>query len=91
VKNLGPNTAGASVTRLYLSLDIAFDGSDILLGGRSVPELADSVSNTGSTTVTLPASASGRYYVLIVADGTGTVAESIETNNVLPRFIMINP
>ena len=91
VKNLGPNTAGASVTRLYLSLDIAFDASDIPLGGRSVPELAESVSNTGSTTVTLPASTSGRYYVLVVADGTGTVAESIETNNVLPRFLMINP
>jgi subtilase family serine protease len=91
VKNLGRDTAGASVTRLYLSTNFSFDASDQLLGQRAVPELGDSISNIGSTTVTLPATASGRYYLIAVADGTGAIAESSEGNNTLSRLITINP
>jgi subtilase family serine protease len=91
VKNLGRDTAGASVTRFYLSLDYSFDGSDVLIGQRSLPELPDSVTNMGSATLALPTSASGRYYLIAVADGAGTVAESSESNNVLSKLITINP
>ena len=90
VKNLGRDTAGASVTRFYLSLDLSFDASDTLVGQRSVPELGDSVSNVGPATVTIPASASGRYYLIAVADGSSAIAESNETNNVLSRLVTIN-
>ena len=91
VMNLGRDTAAASVTRFYLSLDFWLDAADVLMGERSVPALADSVTNTGSTTLSVPASASGRYYLIAVTDGAGTVAESHEGNNVLPRSITINP
>jgi subtilase family serine protease len=91
VKNLGPNTAGASVTRYYLSVDFSFDASDILIGSRALPALADSVTNTGSATLALPGTASGSYYLIAVADGTGIVAESSETNNSFFRAITVNP
>ena len=90
VKNLGRDTAAASVTRFYLSADSSFDASDQLLGQRSVPDLADSVTNTGSTTVTLPTTASGRYHLLAIADGLGTIVESSETNNLLSKLLTIN-
>ena len=91
VKNLGPNTAGASVTRFYLSVDFVFDSSDTLIGQRDVPQLADSVTNIGAATLVLPANASGAYYLIAVADGAGTVAESSETNNSFSRPITISP
>jgi hypothetical protein len=91
VKNLGRNTAGASATRFYLSVDFLFDGSDVLLGDRPVPELADSATNLGSVTLVLPGTASGSYYLIAVADGAGTVAESSEANNTMFRSITINP
>lgn len=91
VKNLGRDTAGASITRFYLSVNFSLDGSDVLLGHRAVPELADSATNMGSVSLVLPGTASGRYYLIAVADGAGTVPESSETNNTLTKLITINP
>jgi subtilase family serine protease len=91
VTNLGRNTAGASITRFYLSVDVWFDGSDVLLGHRPVPELTYSATNMGSVSLVVPGTASGRYYLIAVADGAGTVAESSETNNGMLMLITINP
>ncbi len=72
-----------STTAFYLSLDFAYSPSgDLLLGNRNVPALQPSGASTASTQVTVPpGTAPGSYYVIGVADWSGAVAESVETNN----------
>jgi subtilase family serine protease len=90
--NFGAGAATPSITRYYLSLNGALDGSDIPLAGeRTVPGLAPNTNNTGSVQVQIPAGLSGAYYLLFVADGGGAVSEANETNNVRARFLTINP
>jgi subtilase family serine protease len=92
IKNVGAAMAGASTTTYFLSRDAVFDGSDVPLSGvRSVPSLAPNASDTGTTNVVLPTGLSGTYYIIAVADGSGVVAESVETNNTSVRMITINP
>jgi subtilase family serine protease len=92
VKNLGLDTAPPSVNRYYLSLNTTLDAGDIPLdASRNVPALGYNASHSGSVVVTIPTELSGRYYILIVADGTGVVVESSETNNVQNRSVTINP
>jgi subtilase family serine protease len=92
VKNFGAETAAPSTTRFYLSLNISLDAADIPLDAqRAVPALGFNATNTGSTSVAIPAGLSGRYYLLAVADGLAVVVESNEVNNVLSRPVTINP
>jgi hypothetical protein len=74
-----------------LSKNSTLDGSDVALApGRSVPDLAGSASNSGTTPVTIPlGTVPGSFYVLATADGDGVVGESIETNNVTARAIQV--
>jgi subtilase family serine protease len=91
-RNYGVDLAPPSTNRYYLSLNTAFDGSDILLSGqRDVPAIAYNTNNTGSAVVQIPPGMSGAYYLLIVADGNGAIAEASETNNVKARALTINP
>jgi subtilase family serine protease len=91
-RNVGAGTAGPSTTTFFLSRDTLLDGSDIPLNGaRSVPSLAPNASDTGTTNVVLPTGLTGTYYIIAVADGSGVVAESVETNNTSVRMITINP
>jgi len=91
-KNQGGSASDPSSTRFYLSADTTFDAGDTLLGARAVPALTPGTSSAGSTVVTLPASiATGTYYVLAVADGGGTNAETNETNNVFVTQTRIGP
>ena len=91
-KNQGGSASDDSSTRFYLSADTTFDGGDTLLGARAVPPLAPGASSAGSTAVTLPAVIpTGTYYVLAVADGGSTNAETNETNNVLATQVRIGP
>ena len=91
-RNYGADTAGASTTRFYLSLNATLDATDItLVEQRSVPAIAANGLNTGSTSVTLPAGLTGRYYLLSAADGFAVVLESNELNNMGARIITINP
>jgi subtilase family serine protease len=91
-KNVGPDVAAPSTTRFYLSLNGAVDAGDILLDGtRSVPALGFNAISTGTTLVNIPSGLSGRYFLLAVADDLAAVAEASETNNLLLRFITINP
>ena len=90
IRNFGAVDAPPSVVRFYLSVNLVLDASDVPLGGsRAVPVVAPNTSNTGSSTMTLPAGMVGNFYVLVVADGDQTVAESNEFNNVVARFIQI--
>jgi subtilisin family serine protease/subtilase family serine protease len=80
--NKGTGGSPSSKTAFYLSLNTTIDGSDVLLGTRTVPALAAGASDSSSTTVHVPAGTlTGTYYVLAKADSDGVVSESSETNN----------
>ncbi len=91
-RNQGAGAAGASTTTFYLSTNSTLDASDVALGSRAVAALAPGASDSGSTTVTLPAgTAAGSYYVIARADGAEAVAEIYETNNTLARMLGVGP
>ena len=82
--------ASASRTRFYLSTNYILDAGDIVLPEfRDVPELAPRTSSAATTKLSIPAGLAGSYYLLIVADGDGSVAESSEVNNVAWRVVQI--
>jgi subtilase family serine protease len=90
--NQGGALAEASTTQFFLSTNSTVDESDILLGSRSVPALAAGVSNSKSTTVSIPGDAAvGNWYILAMADGEGIVTETSETNNTYARLVQIGP
>src|SRR5215468_3372653 len=82
-KNAGSAAAGSSTTRYYLSLDGVKDASDTLLtGSRAVPGLLAGASQSGTATVTIPATTPlNTYFVLACADDLHVVTEASETNN----------
>jgi subtilase family serine protease len=91
VRNSGGGAAPPSIVRFYLSSDAMLDASDTALSAtRDVPALAMDGSHAASTTVVLPTNRTGGHYLLFVADGAQTVAESNEINNVSARFIQVN-
>ncbi|MBI5740870.1 MAG: DUF1566 domain-containing protein [Nitrospirae bacterium] len=87
-KDQGTGAADASVTGLYLSKNTALDASDVILGSRTVPSLAAGGTNSGTTTVTIPAGAAvGKYYIIARADSSAAVTESNENNNIKSKMI----
>ena len=81
-KNQGGGSAAATSTRFYWSTNTSVDASDQVLGNRSVPIIAAGVSNTATTTLTVPANAAtGTYYIIAQADGAAELTEAVETNN----------
>ena len=90
VRNQGGGAAPATNTRFYLSSDSTLDAGDVLLGSRAVAAIAPGASNTGSVTLTIPAStATGSYYVIAKADGDDALAETNETNNLWAQSITL--
>jgi hypothetical protein len=86
--NSGGGSAAASTTRFYLSVNLAVDATDIVLGSRGVPALGAATSSPGSTAVVIPAgTAPGSYWLIAVADAPAVIAETSETNNT--RLIVI--
>jgi len=82
-KNQGGGGAAASSTSFYLSANVLLDSADTLLTSRSVGTLAAGLSESGSTTITIPSNTvAGTYYIVAKADGPGVVTETSETNNV---------
>ena len=80
--NSGSGTAGSSVTKFYLSANLALEASDTLVGSRAVPALSGGVPSTASTAVAIPAAiAGGTYYVIASADADNAVTETSEGNN----------
>ena len=81
-KNQGSAPVGESTTAFYLSIDIFYDETDRFLGNRSVGALPASAISTVQTHLVVPAgTASGRYYIVGVADANGAIFESLENNN----------
>jgi subtilase family serine protease len=90
--NQGSAPAPASITSVYLSSNVVFDASDVLLGSRSLPALAAGGTSTAGTTVTLPSVlATGTYYLIAQADGAAAIAELNELNNGKASAIRIGP
>lgn len=91
VTNTGGGPSTPSITRFYLSSNSSLDANDVLLeGGRDVASLPVGASNTGSTTVLIPAgAAAGLSYIIAKADGDNTVSEASETNNTSSRAVFI--
>jgi subtilase family serine protease len=92
--NSGGGPAGASSrTALYLSPNTTWEASDIPLGmPRDIPALGAGAVSSGTTPVTLPASAGpGRWYVIARADDLAQVTETLETNNVRYGSIDVGP
>lgn len=84
-RNAGPGDVrgGAWKDAAYFSTDAALDPADALLGEREGPgPLVEAGTYRRSLVVTLPRSAPGRYYLLLKADSSGSLAETDETNNV---------
>jgi subtilase family serine protease len=91
IRNLGAADAPASVAHFYLSRDSVLDAGDRLLGARGVPAMAAGTLQSGTTTLTLPAdTAAGGSFLLVKADGEGSIAESSETNNVVWRWFTVS-
>ena len=92
VRNTGAGVAEPSTTLFYFSLDLQLDANDIPLPAeRSVPALAFNETSTGPSTIAVPAGLSGRYYLIVVADGRNAVTEARENNNLRLISMMINP
>jgi Ca2+-binding RTX toxin-like protein len=82
IGNTGNATAGASTTGLYLSTDSTITTSDMLLGTHASPSVSAGGLDSESLSLSLPGSLNpGTYYIGVVADSGGAVAESNETNN----------
>ncbi|MBP1596718.1 MAG: peptidase [Acidobacteria bacterium] len=89
-RNTGGGQAPATVTRYYLSTTNAVGADALLLGGRDAPALAPGASQSGSTSLTVPAgTAAGTYYIIAKADGDNAVIEVYESNNTYARTIRI--
>jgi subtilisin family serine protease len=91
VTNQGGGDAAPSMLRFYLSTNATLDSGDTdLNAARSIPALAAGSSNTGPTSITIPAgTVPGFYYVLAKADSDGVVDESSETNNLALRGVQV--
>ncbi len=90
MRNQGGGAAGATVTNFYLSVNSSISSDDVLLGSRNAPALAAGAANTGTVTLTIPATATvGAYYVVAKVDGSDLVNETTETNNTKSALIQI--
>ncbi len=85
LENIGTDTAGPSLSRIYLSNDNTITTSDTLLTTDAVAALAAGSRSTESVSVTLPGTLTpGYYYIGVIADYNNAIAEGSETNNVSP-------
>jgi subtilase family serine protease/subtilisin family serine protease len=91
-RNTGAGATPGSTTRYYLSADWILDAADVEVASRAVAALDPNASDTGSTSIVLPASlAAGTHYLIAKADGPDVVAETQETNNTAYRALMVGP
>ena len=82
VRNAGNAASGAATAKIYLSQDVQVTTADTLLGSLSDPSLAAGTAISDTLNVVLPAGlAAGTYYIGVLADADGTVAERNEANN----------
>jgi hypothetical protein len=91
-RNQGTAPAPPSTTTFYLSRDFLLDATDVPLGSRSVSSLATGTSESGTTSVTLPAGLDpGTYVIFAKADGPAQLTEIQESNNTRALSIRVGP
>lgn len=82
IVNIGNGTADASSTGIYLSSDSTITAADILIVTIPTPLLAaGGMDNEGATIVYPDTLSPGTYYVGVLADYDGQIAENSEANN----------
>ncbi len=82
VENRGTKVSGAFQVGVYLSSDAEVTTADKLLGLRPVTSLAIGATSSASGPLTIPSStAAGAYYIGVIADVGGAVAELDELDN----------
>ncbi|MFO7615907.1 MAG: CARDB domain-containing protein, partial [Bacteroidales bacterium] len=93
VVNQGDAGAGATMLRIYLSRDQAFDSGDRQLSATTVSALLPQAGQDIQLTALVSISQEiGNWFVLFLCDADGAVAESIETNNQASRPLTVgNP
>jgi hypothetical protein len=82
VVDIGRRTAPASTVGYYLSRDASKDRTDVRLSRtRTLPKLTRGQSSAGTTSLAMPAGATGAFRLIACADDRGKVNESNERNN----------
>jgi|GEM_PF-1768973 len=66
---------------IIISSDSIIDGSDITVASVNAGQLGQNQTYTGTTTVNIPMSLQGNYYLLLEADPNNLISESLESNN----------
>jgi subtilase family serine protease len=90
VVNQGSTSASAVKLRIYLSRDTKVSADDVVVSRLYWSCIAPKITIPNSITQTLPAGTSaGSYYLLLVVDASGTIAESNEGNNTVVRAIAV--
>ncbi|MEW5739168.1 MAG: CARDB domain-containing protein [Myxococcota bacterium] len=84
VRNFGTVASGSFTYSLFLSQDVVFDTGDTPLSPspRGPLSLGALVATTDTVTSTVPAPASGAWYVMAVVDHPSAITETNEFNNV---------
>ena len=83
--------SSGTITRFYFSSDSKKDGADTILNARAVPPLAAKQSSTGSTSVTIPGVALGKYFIIAVADDDAAIVETNERNQKNRKITVTRP
>ncbi|MEH2220420.1 MAG: CARDB domain-containing protein [Nostoc sp.] len=93
VKNQGNGKASINSTYFYLSKDGSLSNDDVYLGSdfvNNLNDLAPSTISSESTSLSISSTiTTGNYYLLYKADGSGSLRESNENNNVVAKAITI--
>ena len=85
VRNIGTAPAGAFAVRFLLSTSDTLDGTEVILGTRSLASLAAGASSSAVSTFVIPGNTPvpATYRVIAVADALGQQSELDETNNTM--------
>jgi subtilase family serine protease len=90
VVNQGSVGASYPKFRIYLSRDTKRSTDDIEIFKRSWSCIAPKMTLSNAITETIPAgTTAGSYYLLLVIDAIGAIAESNEGNNTVVRAIAV--
>jgi Subtilase family/SdrD B-like domain/CARDB/RTX calcium-binding nonapeptide repeat (4 copies) len=91
VSNLGNQSAGDHIDRVYLSQNAVLDENDFLVAQNQVSSSSNTYNfNVSSVNIPINTGISGQAYVLFVTDATNQITESDESNNVYATPVNIS-
>ena len=92
IANRGTLDAQSSRLKYYLSPKQTFDADADYLNYDAVGALAPNALSAENANLRIPSSLTdGRYYILLIADDTDTVEETLESNNIHVLSIDVGP